>query len=76
MNRVALNTVSADGCQEEKTSKNDKEVRPTATVHITLPYVRGISEIIKRMLEKVEVRVRLRMQLYSGSRARTVQRCI
>lgn len=35
-----------------------EEDKPTATV--TIPHVRGISETIKRMLEKVNVRITLR----------------
>ena len=48
-----------DGCQrEKKTSKDDEEVGPTETV--TLQYVRVVSVSIKRMLEKVDVRERLK----------------
>ena len=35
-----------------------KEEKPTATV--TIPYVQGIAESIRRLLEKVDVKVRMR----------------
>ena len=46
---------SSGKCQEE-VSEGGGEEKPTASV--TLPCVRGVSENIKRMLEKVDVRVR------------------
>ena len=45
---------------EKRSSKPDEPRRePKAT--ITLPYVRGLSEPIKRMLEEVDIRVRFRL---------------
>ena len=48
---------SSGRCQE-KISEGECERKPKATV--TLPYVRGVSENIKRMLEKANVRVRMK----------------
>ena len=47
---------SSGKCQK-KMNEDECERKPKATV--TLPYVRGVSENIKRMLEKVSVRVRM-----------------
>ena len=50
---------TAMGCHRKKSGEEEREEdKPTATA--TIPYVGGVSEPIKRMLEKVNVRVRLR----------------